>query len=99
MRVSAVRFTPPARTAGHCHPAGQTPCITEGHGLHQPRGGQIEEIRVGYIICAPAGEWHWHGAAPGHLMTHPSIIEAVPGDERPEASWGEHVTDEEYRQR
>ena len=29
-------------------------------------------------------------------MTHPSIIEAVPGGERPEASWGEHVTGEGY---
>jgi hypothetical protein len=31
-------------------------------------------------------------------MTHRSIIEAVPGDERPGASWGERVTDE-YHQR
>jgi hypothetical protein len=29
-------------------------------------------------------------------MTHLSITEAVPGDQRPEADWGEHVTDEEY---
>jgi hypothetical protein len=32
------------------------------------------------------------GAAPGHFMTHLSITEAVPGDERPEADWGDHVT-------
>lgn len=29
-------------------------------------------------------------------MTHLSITEAVPGGERPEADWGEHVTDDEY---
>jgi hypothetical protein len=28
-------------------------------------------------------------------MTHLSITEA-PADERPEADWGEHVTDDEY---
>ena len=99
IRAGAARFTPPARTARHCHAVGQTLCITEGHGLHRPRGGQIEEIRAGDIICTPAGEWHRHGAAPGHFMTHLSVIEAVPGDERPEASWGEHVTDEDYHQR
>jgi hypothetical protein len=32
-------------------------------------------------------------------MTHLSITEAVPGDERPEADWGEHVTDDEYNRR
>jgi hypothetical protein len=28
-------------------------------------------------------------------MTHLSITEA-PGDQRPEADWGDHVTDDEY---
>jgi quercetin dioxygenase-like cupin family protein len=81
-RVSAVRFTPPARTAWHTHAAGQTLYLTEGHGLHQPRGGKIKEIHAGDIICTPAGERHWPGAAPGHFMTHLPITEAVPGDER-----------------
>jgi hypothetical protein len=44
-------------------------------------------------------EWHWHGAAPDHFMTHLSITEAVPGDQRPETDWGEHVTDDEYHNR
>ena len=37
--------------------------------------------------------------APDHFMSHLSITEAVPGDERPEANWGDHVTDDEYRNR
>ena len=45
-------------------------------------GGQIEEIRAGDIVYTPADQWHWHGAAPGHFMTHLSITEAVPGDQR-----------------
>ena len=32
-------------------------------------------------------------------MTRLSIIEAVPGGQRPEAGRGEHVTDEDYHQR
>jgi quercetin dioxygenase-like cupin family protein len=99
VRVSAVRFTPSARTAWHSHAAGQTLYVTEGRGLHQPRGRRIEEIRAGDIVFTPADEWHWHGAAPGHFMTHLSITEAVPGDKRPETDWGEHVTDDEYGNR
>jgi quercetin dioxygenase-like cupin family protein len=99
VRVSAVRFTPSARTAWHSHAVGQTLYVTEGRGLVQSRGGEVAEIRAGDIIRTPADEWHWHGAAPDHFMTHLSITEAVPGDARPEADWGEHVTDDEYRGR
>jgi quercetin dioxygenase-like cupin family protein len=90
VRVSAVRFTPSARTA-----FGQTLYVTDGQGLVQSRGGPVEQIRAGDIITTPPDEWHWHGAAPDHYMTHLSITEA-PGDDRPEADWGEHVTDDEY---
>jgi quercetin dioxygenase-like cupin family protein len=73
--------------------------VTEGSGLVQSRGGEVVEIRSGDVINTPADEWHWHGAAPDQFMTHLSITEAVPGDERPEANWGEHVTDAEYNNR
>jgi quercetin dioxygenase-like cupin family protein len=98
VRVIAVRFAPSARTAWHSHAVGQTLYVTEGRGLLQSRDGDIVEIRPGDIIYTPAGEWHWHGAAPAHFMTHLSITEAVPGGRRPEANRGEHVTDEEYHQ-
>jgi len=96
VRVSAVRFSPSARTAWHSHAVGQTLYVTEGRGLVQSRGGGIVEIGAGDIVHTPPDEWHWHGAAPGHFMSHLSITEAVPGDVRPEANWGEHVTDQEY---
>jgi quercetin dioxygenase-like cupin family protein len=99
VRVSAVRFMPSARTAWHSHAVGQTLYVTEGRGLVQSRGGERVEIRAGDIIRTPADEWHWHGAAPGHFMTHLSITEATPGDVRPEADWGDHVTDAEYHGR
>jgi quercetin dioxygenase-like cupin family protein len=97
VRVNLVRFTPSARTAWHSHAVGQTLYVTEGRGLVQPRGGEVEQIRAGDVVRTPAGEWHWHGAAPDHFMAHLSITEApAPGDPRPEADWGEHVTDVEY---
>ena len=99
VRVSTVRFSPSARTAWHAHAVGQTLHVIEGKGLVQARGGGIVEIRPGDIIHTPPDEWHWHGAAPEHFMTHLSITEAVPGDERPEADWGDHVTDQEYDRR
>jgi hypothetical protein len=34
----------------------------------------------------------------GHFMAHLSITEAT-GDQRPEADWGEHVTENEYGSR
>jgi quercetin dioxygenase-like cupin family protein len=99
VRVSAVRFMPSARTAWHSHAVGQTLYVTDGRGLVQSRNDEIVEIRPGDIIYTPPDEWHWHGAAPDHFMTHLSITEAVPGDQRPEADWGAHVTDDEYHGR
>src|SRR6266566_5139820 len=76
MRVNVVRFAPSARTAWHAHPGGQTLYVTEGRGPVQARGGEILEIRPGDVIYTPPGEWHWHGAAPDHFMTHIAMVEA-----------------------
>ena len=97
VRVSAVRFTPSARTAWHSHAVGQTLYVTEGREFVQSRGGDIAEIRPGDIIRTPADEWHWHGAAPDHFMTHLSVTEGVGDGGRAEADWGAHVSDDEYR--
>jgi quercetin dioxygenase-like cupin family protein len=97
VRVNAVRFTPSARTAWHSHALGQTLYVTEGRGLAQSRDGEVQPISAGDIIYTPADEWHWHGAAPDHFMSHLSITEAVPSDGRPDTEWGEHVTDAEYK--
>jgi len=94
MRVSLVRFAPGARNAWHAHAVGQTLHVTEGMGRVQSRGGQVIEIRAGDTIHTPPGEWHWHGAAPDHFMTHLAMWE-TPVD-GPESEWAEHVTDDEY---
>ena len=96
VRVSAVRFTPGARTAWHSHAVGQTLYVTDGQGLVQSRGGEIVRLRPGDVVTTPPDEVHWHGAAPDHFMSHLSITEAVSANQRPEAEWGDHVTDAEY---
>jgi quercetin dioxygenase-like cupin family protein len=97
IRVSAVHFTPGARTAWHSHALGQTLYVTEGAGLVQSRGGDVVNIRSGDVVHAPADEWHWHGAAPDHYMAHLSITEGVAESKGPETNWADHVTDAEYR--
>lgn len=69
VRVNAVRFTPSARTAWHSHALGQTLYVTDGEGLHQARGGAVEQIRPGDVVRLPADQWHWHGrgARPLHV--------------------------------
>jgi quercetin dioxygenase-like cupin family protein len=93
LSASSVHFTPGARTAWHTHPNGQTIWVTEGVGLCQRRGGPIEEIRAGDRVFFEPGEEHWHGAAPNCFMTHLAMLEVDDGNP---ATWGEHVTDEEY---
>jgi quercetin dioxygenase-like cupin family protein len=94
VRVNVVRFAPGARNAWHAHAVGQTVHVTEGVGRIQARGGGILEIRAGDTVHTPAGEWHWHGAAPDRFMTHLAIWEA--SAEGAETAWGEQVSDSEY---
>jgi quercetin dioxygenase-like cupin family protein len=90
LQVASVHFAPGARTAWHAHANGQTLYVTDGEGRVQARGEPVVTIRPGDVVRAPGGEWHWHGASPEHAMTHISMTH---GD----ATWGDHVTDEEYR--
>ena len=94
LNAGSVHFTPGARTAWHSHPNGQTIYVTEGVGLAQGRGAPIVVIRPGDRVFFEPREDHWHGAAPNRFMTHLSLVEA--DDEGNSATWGPHVTDEEY---
>ncbi len=94
LRASIVRFAPGARNAWHVHAVGQTLHVLDGVGRIQARGAELLEIRPGDTIVTPPGEWHWHGAAPDHFMTHLTIYEAA--DDGSETSWGEFAPDAEY---
>jgi quercetin dioxygenase-like cupin family protein len=92
--AASVHFTPGARTAWHAHPNGQTIYVLEGVGLCQRRGGPVEVIRPGDRVFFEPGEEHWHGASPTRFMTHVAIHQV--DDDGNAATWGDHVTDEEY---
>lgn len=95
-RLSAnnVHFTPGARTAWHTHPHGQTIYVTEGIGFVQRRGGPVEVVTPGDRVFFEPDEDHWHGAAPDRFMIHLALLDV--DDDGTSATWGEHVTDEEY---
>ena len=94
VRVSVVHFAPGARNAWHAHAIGQTVHVTEGIGRMRTRGGELLEIRGGDTVYTPPGEWHWHGAAPDHFMTHVAIWEAP--EVGAEIDWAEQVSEEDY---
>lgn len=90
---SHVTFEPGARTAWHTHPAGQTIVITFGRGRVQREGGPVEAVSAGDVVWFPAGEKHWHGAAPDTAMSHIAIQEAINGVA---VDWMEKVSDADY---
>jgi quercetin dioxygenase-like cupin family protein len=92
--ASSVHFTPGARTAWHTHPNGQTIFVLEGVGLTQRQGGPIEVIRPGDRVFFEPGEVHWHGAAATRFMTHIALLQVDEAGNS--ATWGAHVSDEEY---
>lgn len=72
MALSVVHFEDGSRTNWHAHPGEQVLYVLEGQG----RAGTEEEeftIGPGDAIYAAPNERHWHGAAPGHSMTHLSV--------------------------
>ena len=94
LSANNVHFTPGARTAWHSHPNGQTIYVLEGVGRAQRRGEPIVVIRPGDRVFFEPGEEHWHGASPTHFMTHLALHQV--DSEGTSATWGDHVTDEEY---
>ena len=95
LQAASVHFTPGARTASHTHPVGQASYVFEGVGRCERRGGPVEVIRPGDRVFFEPDEDHWHAAAPDRLMTHLAMLEV--DENGNSATWGEHVTDEEYQ--
>src|SRR6185369_16007237 len=76
VRVSAVHFSPGARSNWHVHAMGQTLHVLDGAGAVGSRDGSAIAIRPGDTVQTAPGEWHWHGAAPDRFMTHLAIWES-----------------------
>lgn len=95
LAATSVHFTPGARTAWHSHPHGQTIYVVEGMGRVARRGGPVEVVNPGDKVFFEPGEDHWHGASPNRFMTHIGMLQV--DENGTSATWGDHVTDEEYR--
>ena len=94
LHVARVTFEPAARTVWHTHPRGQILLATAGVGRYQSDGGPLLALLPGDSVVIPAGEKHWHGAAPDQLFVHSSI--QAEGDDGEQATWLEPVSDEDY---
>ena len=84
-----VHFAPGARTAWHSHSQGQVLYVLEGLARVMERDGTTADVRAGESVVCAAGVEHWHGAAPGHFMTHLAVHGGV-------VEWAEPVSDDDY---
>ncbi len=87
--INTVSFTPGARTFWHRHERGQILQVLAGRGLIQSEGTPVLVIRAGDTVWVPAGERHWHGAAPDSFMTHTAISLGT-------THWAEPVAEADY---
>lgn len=72
IELLVVSFEAGGRTRPHVHPVDQILHITAGRGIVADHAGR-RVVTAGDVVVVPAGEWHWHGAAPDSAMTHISI--------------------------
>jgi quercetin dioxygenase-like cupin family protein len=77
IRIGVVTFKGGAVNKMHHHSFDQVLLITEGEGIVQLEGQPEQRVVAGDLVFVPAGERHWHGAAPGKTMGHLTV--ATPG--------------------
>ena len=72
IELLVVSFEAGGRTRPHIHAVDQILQIVSGRGI-VATGSERRFVEPGDVVLIPAGEWHWHGAAPDSAMTHISI--------------------------
>ena len=77
MSVANVTFIDGAHTFWHIHHGSCQILVTEsGAGYVQIWGQDPVELTPGVVFTVPEGVKHWHGAAPGKMMQHLSIMQS-----------------------
>ena len=80
MGVANVTFIDGAHTFWHIHHGTCQILVAEsGAGYVQIWGQEPVELTPGVVFTVPEGVKHWHGAAPGKMMQHLSIMQANEG--------------------
>ena len=87
--VNNVFFEPGARSHWHTHGYAQVLQVIAGEGRVQSRDGSGSKLQAGDTVHIPAGEEHWHGAAPGSYLLHLAV--SVGGTD-----WLDPVSDQDY---
>jgi quercetin dioxygenase-like cupin family protein len=64
--IAHVHFHGGAVSNWHSHPGGQRLFVHTGVARVGTEDDGDVELRPGDLVVSPAGERHWHGAAPGH---------------------------------
>ena len=77
LQVNVVTFHDGAVNKFHAHTFDQVLLVSAGEGIVQVGGQPERHVTLGDLIFVPAGERHWHGAAPGKSMSHLTV--ATPG--------------------
>ena len=91
--VANVTFVDGAHTFWHIHHGTCQILVTEsGAGYVQIWGQEPVELKPGVVFTVPEGVKHWHGAAPGKMMQHLSIMQS---DREVSTDWLEPV-DEKF---
>ncbi len=91
--VNNVMLEPGARTWWHSHDFGQVIQVTAGLGLIANDKGESALLQPGDLVVVPAGEWHWHGAAPNQFLLHLTVN---PGNSSSTVYRGDAVSDQDY---
>ena len=88
--VNNVFFEPGARTHWHTHEVAQVLQVLAGEGRRAVarRHGRATR-RPATRVHIPAGEEHWHGAAPGSFLLHLAVSVGA-------TDWLDAVSDEDY---
>ena len=79
LEVIAVFFENGARTKPHIHSTDQLLAVVEGTCVVADES-ERRHLEPGEHAFTPAGDWHWHGAAPGDSACHISIRKPGPTD-------------------
>jgi quercetin dioxygenase-like cupin family protein len=87
--VNNVFFEPGSRTHWHRHEVAQVLYVLAGEGRVQSRDGIGGTLQTGDTVHIPAGEEHWHGAAP-HSFLLPLAVSVGA------TKWLDPVRDAEY---
>jgi len=95
IELLVVSFEAGGRTRPHIHAVDQILQIVSGRGI-VAAGSERRFVEPGDVLLIPAGEWHWHGAAPTTAMTHPAVTGSQDGRN---VNWMEKVSDEQYNAR